>query len=722
MLFAALFLCRFLIPTEATEQGYTLWLAALGFGFAAVTIGSYWHRSEPIRFRLTLVDYSVAAMVLGHLLSGFIILTGQGNRRSALNIMWEWAAIGIFWVLCRLILKRRDSKRIIVSALVIAVTSLSLLGIWQHYFWFPQQAQRFDKLIHYMQRVEAHDSLAVYEQQEYKLLMAELGTDLASLDAAGRMSFLSRVQDSVEPIGRFALANSFAAPLIIAFLLVFYEQIIALKGQDRRRQAGLAAIVMVVLLCLFLTKSRTAWVGTAVGLLVMFVSGWRNSQGQVGLPRWAVPVFILVIILMIGWTTLTGGLDPQVISEAPKSLQYRLEYWTSTSRMLGEHFVFGVGPGNFRQHYLGYKLPGASEEVLDPHNLFLGIWASGGLLALIGLLAFIGAVLSQSVSVTQTGQQTVDVKSPLKLSSLLIPQLLTFICVIGVLNVIEGTTDPILFYLAGVAILVSVLFSYCSCRVTVSPIGLLAAFVAILIHLLGASGIEMPAIMMLLLLLAALILPASPDDSKQEKTLPLSGQFGVVCLCVMTMLGSVAYGLVPVRLAQTEINLGKYHVIVEGRTQIGRQSFQRAADADPLSPEPQQQLALLNYSLWEKSGKRDDRLFDKAVNHLHEAIDLDPFAAGRYRRLGYIWNQRFAISQNSEHAANAIVAYKQAVALYPNFASLQAEYALALKNTQEDAAPVAKFALSLDDLNHKNGHDDKQLSDELRKQLEEIVD
>ncbi len=721
MLLVVLFLCRFLLPTEATEQGYTLWLATLGFGFAALTIGSYVHRSEPIRYRLTLIDYSVAAMVCGHLLSGFFILTGEGNRRSALNVMWEWAAIGIFWVLCRLILKRQDSKKLIVSALVIAVVCLSLLGIWQHYIWFPQQVQRFDKLIQYMHRVEAHESLAVFEQQEYKLLMAELGTDLSSLDEAGRMSFLSRVQESVEPIGRFALANTFATPLMVAFLLVIYELTISLKKNNRRRQAGLAVFAVIVLLCLFLTKSRTAYAGTAVGMLVMLVSGWRNSQGQSSLPRWAIPTFIVVTTLIIGLTTLTGGLDPQVISEAPKSLQYRLEYWTSTSRMLGEHFMLGAGPGNFRQSYLGYKLPGASEEVLDPHNLFLGIWAGGGFLALIGLVAFIGSVLSQGVSIKQDEQQTLEKELPLKLSSLLIPQCLTFACVIIVLNMIEGTADSILFYMASAAAIVVLLFSYFSCDVSLSRTAIFAAFVATLVHLLGASGIEMPAIVMLLLLLAALLLQNSPDDSKQEKTLPLSGQFGIVCLCVIAMLGSVSHGLVPVRLAQTEMNLGKYLVIAEGKTQIGQQSFQRAADADPLSPEPQQQLALLNYSLWEKSGNRDDRLFDKSVKHIQAAIDLDPFAAGRYRRLGNIWNRRFEKSQNPEHAAKAVAAYEQAVALYPNFAALQAEYALALKNAKQDAVPVAKFAISLDDLNHKNGHSDKQLADELRQKLEEII-
>jgi hypothetical protein len=74
-----------------------------------------------------------------------------------------------------------------------------------------------------------------------------------------------------------------------------------------------------------------------------------------------------------------------VLTEALKSLQYRLEYWWSSLQVIKEAPVFGVGPGQFRQHYLVHKLPQSSEEIADPHNLLLDAWANGGILALIGL-------------------------------------------------------------------------------------------------------------------------------------------------------------------------------------------------------------------------------------------------------------------------------------------------------------------------------------------------
>ena len=50
-------------------------------------------------------------------------------------------------------------------------------------------------------------------------------------------------------------------------------------------------------------------------------------------------------------------------------------------------FWWGVGPGNFAGPYLKYKLPQSSEEILDPHNLFLEVWATGGFWALLALTA-----------------------------------------------------------------------------------------------------------------------------------------------------------------------------------------------------------------------------------------------------------------------------------------------------------------------------------------------
>ena len=91
--------------------------------------------------------------------------------------------------------------------------------------------------------------------------------------------------------------------------------------------------------------------------------------------------------LLVAAAIAVRGLGAAVLTEAGKSLGYRLEYWQSTWAMIRDYPWLGCGPGNFQDCYLHYKLPQASEEIVDPHNLFLEIWATAGTPAILALLA-----------------------------------------------------------------------------------------------------------------------------------------------------------------------------------------------------------------------------------------------------------------------------------------------------------------------------------------------
>src|SRR5207248_2034927 len=60
---------------------------------------------------------------------------------------------------------------------------------------------------------------------------------------------------------------------------------------------------------------------------------------------------------------------------------------TLSQALTAPTFWSGVGPGNFGVHYLRYKLPQSSEEIQDPHNLFLEVWATAGFWAVLALAA-----------------------------------------------------------------------------------------------------------------------------------------------------------------------------------------------------------------------------------------------------------------------------------------------------------------------------------------------
>ncbi len=79
-----------------------------------------------------------------------------------------------------------------------------------------------------------------------------------------------------------------------------------------------------------------------------------------------------------------------MLTETPKSLLYRFQYWQATAAMIADHPWFGCGPGNFQHYYTQYKLPEASELIADPHNLFFEVAATAGVPA---LLAFVAVLL-----------------------------------------------------------------------------------------------------------------------------------------------------------------------------------------------------------------------------------------------------------------------------------------------------------------------------------------
>src|SRR5262249_26552785 len=145
--------------------------------------------------------------------------------------------------------------------------------------------------------------------------------------------------------------------------------------------AAWSVALLLLLYCLILTKSRTAWTGLLVAGALWGAASLVTNRRRITRRVWlslglgTAGVLILFVIAALG-----KGFDAEVISEAPKSLSYRFQYWHGALRTVSASPIFGTGPGNFRHPYLRYKVAESSEEIADPHNWLLDLWASGGLL------------------------------------------------------------------------------------------------------------------------------------------------------------------------------------------------------------------------------------------------------------------------------------------------------------------------------------------------------
>lgn len=176
--------------------------------------------------------------------------------------------------------------------------------------------------------------------------------------------------------------NNYAEFIVMTFpvSLVFCMGIV-----DRRWRTICLASLVVPVVALLMTYSRSGWVSFALAAVV-FLGLWDKRllplvviAGVVALP--ILPDSIFNRILTIG-------------STADSSNMYRIYIWDAVLRMLRDHGLTGIGMGanNFVACYAEYCLPQAT---LAPHShmLYLEIWLEMGIVGLIGFLGmYLGAI------------------------------------------------------------------------------------------------------------------------------------------------------------------------------------------------------------------------------------------------------------------------------------------------------------------------------------------
>ena len=726
-----LFLARYLVPAEASDLGETLWIAQLWLILGTIAAWTAWRTREFRVDRFGTLDVVVWILVAGHVFSALAVLLGEGHQRAALNMFWEWVAVGVSFTMIRQVTCTMVDYRKWTSTIVLAGIVLSGLGIWQHFVWYPGQVSLLHELEQLEQEFQSEaPPVGTLKQERLKELRAQFGMMSGDLSGSQWLALRQRLESSNEAIGRFALANTFGGLLGAALILAIGAAMRGWRHPSAPRWMGLmyAPVIAVIAFGLILTKSRTAWVGTSIGAVLLVIAQLRVS-GIRRAGHLLTVGYVLFLILVVATGAALTSLDVEVISEAPKSLQYRWEYWSSTLRMIRDNVVLGVGPGNFRQHYVRYKLPGASEEVTDPHNLILDVWANGGLVGLVGLVGvalFAGRRLLealQTAEIQTSGSAKSSDRKKKETGWLLGVGTIGFVAVGAYQFVFEAHVDGQLAILFA-AWVVSAL------ALNMVPIGggaltAHAAGTAVAIHLLGAGGIGMPAISQMLLLLWL----AGPDPVPKT-TKDAREQARILAPQALTAMVALLFVSVACLLTATWPNLmrrlleqGAEGTVVQGGdVSLAERDLHLAADIDPLDPGPWWRLAQIQHQRWERSAYTRPELWEKAVAYQREAIVRDPIAPALRNTLGVWYLDCYQHTGDREDVLNAVEELHAVTALYPNHARYQATLARALHlaGKTEEAVAAARRALVLDQLNLERGHIDKLIEDEDREELEAL--
>jgi O-antigen ligase len=723
-------------------------LLAAGLALTASLIGGRF------RWRWSWTDAAVVALMFLAAISA----THALDRRPAINVAWEWVALGVAYLLLRNLPRTRDESSTLTGAMVATAVAVSVYGLYQATVELPQMQTAF--------------------RLNPQPFLRELNIVPGSRE---HMLLAQRLLGSNEIWSTFALANSLAVflvgPLVLAVAVGFHNLVHRDGAGSRGTALAMAApLVLVLLICLILTKSRSAYLGllAVVGLLA-----WRARK--------RVPVRVLmaaglaglgVIAILVTAGLATGRLDREVLTQSPMSLRYRWEYWQGTWGVLthgapglrtalgAPTFWSGVGPANFRAAYLRYKLPQASEEILDPHDLFLEVWATGGfwaLLALIAALAFglwnllgppmpmrSGARARADAGRPPPGRERAgrptatpggapptrgdqDADAPPSRPIWLVAAAgagWVMVVLLGQLNPFKGDLFSRWLILGAGWVAAVWLGAPLWRRLSIPAWALGAAVLAVLINLLAAGGIGIPTVALGLWSLVALGLNLR-DDRGCSKLREYPSRVPPFALAAFwaAVLGVFLGTIVP--FWQSEAAIAEAEEAINHLPpdfDRAENAYRRAIAADRYNVRPWLGYANLVEHAWEWRGaKVEDQRWKQIPILLQEAVSLprNPSnwalhvrRADRIRELLRRIGPQLSPLEAIRLGGEIVKETRIATLLYPTNAELHARLAVASAEIQMygDAVKEAEEALRLDRL--LTPHPDKRLAEPLRSRLE----
>ena len=714
----SLFVARVMFPSEsAASEGDGQIVVMLWCLLAVVwALGAVSQREVRVRFGWT--DAAVWALIGWHTLASLVAVR-NGAPRPALNMLWEWIALGIAFFLVRQIFTGRREARAAVAVMIALAVALSTYGLYQYCHELPT-------------------TRAMYERDPDGFLR---GVGLYFAEGSPERELFENRLASVEPFATFALTNSLAAYLAPWLAVALAIAIVGFSVREKPNDSatpseagtpgpvawvldrspwttrlGIACLAIPVIGCLLLTKSRAGYLATIAGIGPLAAVWWRGRQASVRMGWKPVLVIAAVVILLaagIWGAAAVGGLDVEVLSEASKSLGYRVQYWQSTAQMIADHPWLGCGPGQFQDAYTFYKLPEASEEIADPHNFVLEIWATAGTPAVVGLLAVLTAFV-WSLCRTPGGQAIAKVPDHNEEASTNdVPG-----CVLG--GGIAGLVLAVPVSLASlapsseVAVMVGMLPAIFTIVILAPWIwvgrmpGSMAAIGvgALLTCLLFSGGIGAAGVSGTLWLLLGLGL----NTARCNRAWVVSRHASAAILTVAVVLSVCCYA-------------SSYRPVIGWRTAkeaavfdpaAARSHLEKARSADPLSAQPPSGLAVLIYQRWEANQTADG--FDALQECYESAVRLDPHSHSTWHHFAELFHRMGRKTGELEQIDKALEACSRAVSLYPTECRYRAELSEILDLSGNVAGSIREAAEALR-LDQVTPHLDKKLDDEQRKHM-----
>ncbi len=197
-------------------------------------------------------------------------------------------------------------------------------------------------------------------------------------------------------------SNNFAGYLNSVFPLFLAGMFNYFKFKSKKQLLIFGLSAFFVGLALFLTLSRSGWMGMFFGLLTLLIDRRRQIFNRRNL-KYLIGISLILFFLIYPFLNiLTYTVELRLEEKNSKGIHIYVA--KSAWSMFLNNPLLGVGIGNFGEHYGRYYRPG--HEYYNPHSAFLAILSEVGLIGFLFYMLFYYYVLKQILIFKKRGKGT----------------------------------------------------------------------------------------------------------------------------------------------------------------------------------------------------------------------------------------------------------------------------------------------------------------------------